>query len=53
MEISLISGLMERNNDETNSEWKYVRLALTAIYQNLGDFKRMWEDCGGCLTEKN
>ena len=21
---------MERNNDETNSEWKYGRLALTA-----------------------
>ena len=30
MEISLISGLMERNNDETNSEWKYGRLALIA-----------------------
>ena len=23
MEISLISGLMERNYDETNSDWKY------------------------------
>ena len=23
------------------------------IYHDLGDFTRMWEDCGGCLTVKN